>query len=76
MPLLDLCGSLREFGFEARPRSLVLTVVFALEQAESFLSGQLGDTGEVPDAEAIQNLCACEFACATAKRAFNSFGRR
>jgi hypothetical protein len=31
----------------------VLTVVLALEQAERFLCGQLGDTGEVPDAEAI-----------------------
>jgi len=27
----------REFGLEARPRCLVLTVVLALEQAERFL---------------------------------------
>jgi hypothetical protein len=74
--LSDLCGSLREFGLEARPHSLVLTVVFALEQAESFFGGQLGDTSEVLDAEAIQNLCACEFACATAKRAFDGLVHR
>jgi hypothetical protein len=67
----DLCGSLRQFDLEARPYLLVLVIVPVLEQAESFFSGQLGDTSEVLDAEAIQNLCACEFACATAERAFD-----
>jgi hypothetical protein len=73
--LPDLCGSLREFGLEARPRGLVLTVVFALEQAEGFLSGQLGDASEIFDAKTIQNFSACEFARTRAKWAFDYFGR-
>ena len=64
----DLRCSLRQFHLESRPSSLVLTVVFALEQSESYLGGQLGDTGEVLDAEAIQNLCSCEFARPLAER--------
>jgi hypothetical protein len=30
--------------------------MFALQQAESFFCGQLGDAGEIFDAEAIQNV--------------------
>jgi hypothetical protein len=54
----------------------MLAVVLALEQAEGFFGGKLGDAGKVTNAEAIQNFCACEFARATAKRAFHSFVRR
>ena len=73
--LPDLRSPLRQFCLEARPRGLVLAVVFVLEQAEGFLGGELGDAGEVLDAEAVKNLCAGEFACARAKRAFDFFGR-
>jgi hypothetical protein len=71
MTVSDLCRSFREFCFETRPRSLVLTVVFALEQAECFLGGKLGDAGEVLNAETIQNLSALQFPRTATQRALD-----
>jgi hypothetical protein len=51
--LPDLCGSLRQFGLEARPYLLVLVIVPVLEQAEGFFRAELCYTGEVLDSEAI-----------------------
>ena len=51
----------------------MLAVMFALEQAEGFLCGQLGDASEILDAKTIQNLSACEFARTRAKWAFDYF---
>jgi hypothetical protein len=45
-----------------------------LEQPEGFLCAQLGNTGEILDTEAIQNLSACEFACARTQGTFDCFG--
>ena len=45
--LSDLGGPLRQFRLEARPRALVVMIVFALEQAERFFGGKLRDTCEV-----------------------------
>jgi len=47
--LLDFGGSLRQFGIEPEPDILLILSVFLLEQAESFLCAELGDTGEVLD---------------------------
>jgi hypothetical protein len=71
-----LGSSLSQLNLETRPRSLVLTGVLALAQAERFLCGQLCDTGKVFDAESIQNFGAAEFASTSAKRAFDFSGRR
>ncbi len=65
--LPDLGSPLREFRLEARPCALVLAVVLVLEQPEGFFGGQLGDAGEILNAEAIQNLGAAEFALPTAQ---------
>jgi hypothetical protein len=45
-----------------------------LEQPEGFLCAELRDSGEITDAEAIQNLGAAEFARAIAQRTLDSFG--
>jgi hypothetical protein len=50
--------------------------VFLCEQAEYFLGGKLGDAGEVLNAETVKNFSAGQFACTSAKRAFDFFGRR
>ena len=71
--LPDLGGPLREFRLEARPCGLVLAVVLVLEQPKSFFGGKLGDAGEILNAEAIQNLCAAEFARATAQAGIRFF---
>jgi hypothetical protein len=73
--LPHLGGALREFRIEARPRRLVLTVVFTLKQSECFLGGKLGYASEVFRSEAVENLCAGEFARAVAQGAFNGLGR-
>src|ERR1700733_547683 len=72
----DLCGSLRQFGFEARPSRLIVVCVLLLKQAEGFFSAELCYAGEVLDSEPIQNLGASECARARAQRALNGFGRR
>ena len=69
--LSDLGGSLRQFGFEARPTLLVVVIVLLLKQPESFFSGELRDASEVFDPEAIQNLGALQFPCAATQRAFD-----
>ena len=53
MALLDLCGSLRQFGFETSPDSLLIVVVLLEEQAEGFFGAKLGNAGEVLHSEAI-----------------------
>src|ERR1035437_7368356 len=73
--LLDLSRSLRQFGLEASPCSLVVVGVFLLEQPEGFFGRELSNSGEVLDAEAVENLCPFQLAFAQAKRAFDAFGR-
>jgi hypothetical protein len=49
--------------------------VLGQEQPEGFLGGKLSDSGEIPDAEAIQHLSPLQMSFAQAQRAFDSFGR-
>ena len=57
----DLCGSLREFGFETRPYALLVVVVLLLKQAEGLFSTELRYTGKVTDAKSVKNLGALQF---------------
>ena len=69
--LLDFGGSLRQFGIEPEPDILLILSVFLLEQAESFLCAELGDTGEVLDPQSVKNLSPFQLAFAQAQWAFN-----
>jgi hypothetical protein len=53
MALLNLGGSLGEFGLEASPDSLLIVVVLLEEQAEGLFRAQLGNSREVLHAESI-----------------------
>ncbi|MGA8344778.1 MAG: hypothetical protein WB781_22800 [Candidatus Sulfotelmatobacter sp.] len=53
MALLDLCGSLREFGLEPSPDSLLIVVVLLEEQAEGFFRTKLGNPRNVFHTETI-----------------------
>jgi len=64
--LLNLGGSLGEFGLEPSPCALVVVRVLLAEQPECFLCGQLGDASEITDSKPIQNLGALQFSCARA----------
>ncbi|MFZ0798402.1 MAG: hypothetical protein WAM98_11510 [Terriglobales bacterium] len=45
-----------DFCLEPEPDVLLIFLVFFEEQAERFLGGKLGNTGEILNTEAIQNL--------------------
>jgi hypothetical protein len=47
MALLDLDGSLRQFGLETSPDSLLIVVVLLEEQAEGFFRTKLGNPRNV-----------------------------
>jgi hypothetical protein len=51
--LFDLCGSLRQFGLETSPDSLLIVVVLLEEQAEGFLRTKLGNSRKVFHTETI-----------------------
>jgi hypothetical protein len=53
MALLDLCGSLRQFGLESSPDILLVVVVLSEGQAEGFFRAQLGNSCEIFHTEAI-----------------------
>jgi hypothetical protein len=72
--LRNVGGALCQFGFETIPVVLAGMLLLLWQEAEGLLGAQLGDSGEAFDAEAIQNLGACEFACPEAERTFDSFG--
>lgn len=59
--LSHVSGTFRQFDFKARPCALVLVIVFALEEPEGFLCGQLGNSCEVLHPEAVENLAALQF---------------
>ena len=75
MALFNLGGSLRQFGLETSPDSLLIVVVLLEEQAEGFFRTKLGNSGEILNAEAIQNLSSFQFAFAQTKRALDGVGR-
>jgi hypothetical protein len=75
MLLPDLGNPLPQFRLEPRPCVSVLIIVLALEQAEGFLGGKLGDAGEIFHAKALQNLGAGQFAFFRTERAFDYLGR-
>ena len=62
MALFNLGGSLRQFGLETSPDSLLIMVVLLEEQAEGFFRTKLGNAGEILNAEAIQDLGALQLA--------------
>ena len=62
--LFDLCGSLRQFGLETSPDSLLIVVMLLEEQAEGFFRTKLGNAGEILNTEAIQNLGSFQLASA------------
>jgi hypothetical protein len=74
MALLDLCGSLRKFGLETSPDSLLIAVVLLEEQAEGFFRTELGNAGEVFYTETIQNLSSLQIAFAQTERALDGVG--
>jgi hypothetical protein len=49
--------------------------VIGQKQSNRFLGAELGDSGEIPDTEAIQNFGALQFAFAQTQRALDGFGR-
>jgi hypothetical protein len=51
--LFNLGGSLRQFGLETSPDSLLIVVVLLEEQAEGFFRAQLGNSCEIFHPEAI-----------------------
>jgi hypothetical protein len=53
MALFNLGGSLRQFGLETSPDSLLIVVVHLEKQAEGFFRAQLGNSREVLHAESI-----------------------
>jgi hypothetical protein len=73
--LSDLCGSLRQFGLEARPYLLMIVIVFSLKQPECFLRAELRDAGKVFDPEPIQYLGSLQVPRTQTQRALNRFGR-
>jgi hypothetical protein len=75
MALRDLSGSLCKFTFKPSPYVLFILLVIGQKQSNRFLGAELGDSGEIPDTEAIQNFGALQFAFAQAQRAFDGFGR-
>lgn len=74
MALLNLGGSLRQFGLETSPDSLLIVVVLLEEQAEGFFRTKLGNAGGILNAEAIQNLGSLQFAFAQTERARDGVG--
>jgi len=54
--LPDLGNPLRQFGLETSPPVLVLPVMAVLEQTEGFFRAELCNSGEIADAEAVENL--------------------
>jgi hypothetical protein len=73
MALFNLGGSLRQFGLETSPNSLLIMVVLLEEQAEGFFT-KLGNAGEILNAEAIQNLGSLQFAFAQTEWALDGVG--
>jgi len=62
--LLDVGGSLRKFSLEPSPHVLLILLVIGQKQSNGFLRAELGDSGEIPDTEAIQNFGALQRAVA------------
>ena len=54
---------------------LLIFLVFFEKQSKSFFRTQLGNSGEILNAEAIQNLSSLQFAFAQTKRALDGVGR-
>jgi hypothetical protein len=75
MALLDLCGSLRQFGLETSPDSLLIVVVLLEEQAEGFFRTKLGNAGEILNTESIQNLGTLQLALAQTQWALDGVGQ-
>jgi hypothetical protein len=71
--LFDLCGSLRQFGLETSPASLLIVVVLLEEQAEGFFRTKLGNAGEILNTESIQNFSPFQLALTQTQRAFHVF---
>jgi hypothetical protein len=51
-----------DFGLEPKPNLLLIFFVFFEEQAEGFFSTELGNTCEVFDPEAVENLGSLQLA--------------
>jgi hypothetical protein len=64
MALRDLSGSLCKFTFKPSPYVLFILLVIGQKQSNRFLGAELGDSGEIPDTEAIQNFGALQRAVA------------
>jgi len=54
--LRNIRGALCQFGLEAKPEVLFIVFVFCEQQAERLLGAQLGNSGKILHAEAIQHL--------------------
>jgi hypothetical protein len=76
MALLNLGGSLREFGFKSSPCVVVVVGVLLLDEPKGFFGAQLCNPREVPHPEAIQHFSSLQLALTQTQRAFHVFTQR
>jgi hypothetical protein len=73
--LLNLGGSLGEFGLEPSPCALVVVRVLLAEQSECLFSAECCHTSKIFHAKAVENFSPLQVAYAHTEGTFDSFVR-